>query len=113
MQHGCDLSEAKDQADCERHLELEREIAHRHALAARLEANRHRKARLFDAMELAALRDLVNAEYEPSMAWHSENDAAKVALAMGHTDSRMTFAITGSLLRRQKRSGISASVRNE
>src|SRR5262249_35736072 len=71
MQEGSDLCEAKDQADEERRQELEREIVKRHALAARLEANRHRKGRLFDAIELAvALRDLVNAEYEPTMGWH-------------------------------------------
>jgi hypothetical protein len=49
-------------------------------LAARLEATRHRKARLFDAMELAvALRDLLNAEYEPTMAWHREPITKKQA----------------------------------
>jgi hypothetical protein len=73
MEEGSDLSQAKEQADEERRLELEREIAHRHALAARLEANGHRKGRLFDAIELAVtLRDLVNADYEPTMGWHSQ-----------------------------------------
>jgi superfamily II DNA or RNA helicase len=85
MEEGSSLTEAKEVADEERRLELEREIVHRHALAAQLEANRHRKGRLFDAVELAiALRDLVNADYEPTMGWHTQTLTDKQATFLEH-----------------------------
>jgi superfamily II DNA or RNA helicase len=65
-----DLLAAKDDVD----------EARRCALAEQLARNRHRKGRLFDALEFAlSLRDVATADFEPTMRWHHEPVSEKQA----------------------------------
>jgi superfamily II DNA or RNA helicase len=65
-----DLEEAKAAADADR----------ARSLRERLEQNRKRKGKTFDALEFAlSVNDLAIAEFEPTMRWHDDPVSAKQA----------------------------------